>query len=84
MAGLGSRFKKENFSTIKPLITIDNKSILEESLKELPHSKNKIVILKKNFHSYIIIRSAIKNIVSYVLFRNSKFLKIDKTKAGEL
>ena len=47
MAGLGSRFKKKNFSTIKPLITIDNKSILEESLKELPHSKKKIAILKK-------------------------------------
>ena len=46
MAGLGSRFKKENFTTIKPLITIDNKSILEESLKELPHSKNKIVLKK--------------------------------------
>ena len=27
MAGLGSRFKKENFSTIKPLITIDKNNL---------------------------------------------------------
>ena len=28
LAGLGSRFKKENFSTIKPLITIDKNNCI--------------------------------------------------------
>ena len=45
MAGLGSRFKKENFSTIKPIITIDkNNCILKSRLKELPNALNKIAI----------------------------------------
>ena len=34
MAGLGERYKKNNFSTIKPLITIDKKSIFEESIQD--------------------------------------------------
>ena len=61
MAGLGSRFKKENFSTIKPLITIDkNNCIFEESIKELPESKNKIAIInKKVFNKYSILRKII-------------------------
>lgn len=29
MAGLGKRFKENNFSTIKPLIRIDKNTILE-------------------------------------------------------
>ena len=58
MAGLGSRFKKENFSTIKPLITIDkNNCIFEESIKEIPEAKNKIAIInKKVFNKYSILR----------------------------
>ena len=41
MAGLGTRFKKDNFLTIKPLIKIDKNSILEHSIAELPSSKKK-------------------------------------------
>ena len=41
MAGVGKRFKKEKFSTIKPLIKIDERSILEESIIDLPFSKKK-------------------------------------------
>ena len=51
MAGIGKRFKKQNFSTIKPLIMIENKSILEESIKELPDSFNKIAILNKKIYN---------------------------------
>ena len=77
MAGLGSRFKKKNFSTIKPLITIDNKSILEESLKELPHSKKKIAILKKKiFNKYSIFKKIFKN-------NNIKNFLLDKNTLGQ-
>ena len=62
MAGLGKRFKNENFSTIKPLITIDKKSIFEESIKDLPVSKNIIAILnKKIFDKYTILKKIFKN-----------------------
>ncbi len=50
MAGLGTRFKKNNFSTIKPLIKIDNKSILEESIKSLPPARSKYCVLQKNIY----------------------------------
>ena len=49
MAGLGKRFKTNNFSTIKPLIQIDKLTILEESIKELPKGGKKICILKKKY-----------------------------------
>ncbi len=70
MAGLGSRFKKENFSTIKPLITIDkNNCIFEESIKELPNAFNKIAILnKKVFVKYSILRKILsKNKINHLL-----------------
>ena len=57
MAGLGKRFKNENFSTIKPLIVIDKKSIFEESIKDLPKSKNVIAI----FSWFMIMSSFQKN-----------------------
>lgn len=62
MAGVGKRFKKEKFSTIKPLIKIDERSILEESIIDLPFSKKKIIILNKRIYDkYSIIRKIIKN-----------------------
>ena len=61
MAGLGERFKKNNFSTIKPLIRIDDSTILEESIKELPRSKKKICILKKDiFDKYGVVKKILK------------------------
>ena len=50
MAGLGIRFKKKNFGTIKPLIKIDHQCILEKSISKLPNSKNKLIILKKEIY----------------------------------
>ena len=40
MGGLGKRFKKYKFNTIKPLIQIDDKCILEKSMMYLPKTKN--------------------------------------------
>lgn len=47
MAGLGQRFKKYNFNTIKPLILVDKECILEKSLKNIPGAKKKYLILNK-------------------------------------
>jgi len=61
MAGLGVRFKKNNFGTIKPLIKVDNQCILEKSISKLPKSKNKLIILKKEiYEKYSNLRKLIK------------------------
>ncbi len=77
MAGLGKRFKDENFSTIKPLIAIDKNSIFEESIKDLPDSKNTIAILnKKIFDKYSILRKILKN-------NKIKSLQLNKNTLGQ-
>ncbi len=77
MAGLGKRFKTNNFSTIKPLIQIDKLTILEESIKELPKGNKKICILKKNiFNRYGVIKRILKK------NRISPFL-LDKDTLGQ-
>lgn len=48
MGGLGKRFKKHKFRTIKPLIQVDDKCILEKSMMYLPKSKNIYLIIKKS------------------------------------
>tara|TARA_B100000579_G_C22778310_1_gene827829 strand:+ start:273 stop:1052 length:780 start_codon:yes stop_codon:yes gene_type:complete len=48
MGGLGKRFKKYKFNTIKPLIQIDDKCILEKSMMYLPKAKNMYFVIKKN------------------------------------
>ncbi len=77
MAGLGKRFKNENFSTIKPLITIDKNSIFEESIKDLPDSKNIIAIFNKNiFEKYSILKKILKK-------NKIKSLKLNKNTLGQ-
>lgn len=74
MGGIGKRFKKENFSTIKPLIMIEKKSILEESIKELPDAGNKIAILNKKIYSkYPIFKKILdkNNIKKFLLNQNT-------------
>ena len=69
MAGLGKRFVKENFSTIKPLIQIDKKCIFEESINELPDSKNKIVILNSRvFNKYEILQNILKKKILIIYY----------------
>ena len=61
MAGLGLRFKENNFGTIKPLIKVDHQCILEKSISKLPNSANKIIILKNEIHKkYSNLRKLIK------------------------
>lgn len=77
MAGLGSRFKKKNFSTIKPLIKIDEKSIFEESIIELPKAKNIIAIInRKVFNKYSILQKILKK-------NNIKNILLNKETLGQ-
>tara|TARA_Y100000590_G_C15425786_1_gene903155 strand:- start:16 stop:807 length:792 start_codon:yes stop_codon:yes gene_type:complete len=74
MAGLGSRFKKKNYNTIKPLIKVDDQCILEKSISKLPQSKNKLIILKKDIYDkYSNLRKLIKknNFKSLLLEANT-------------
>ena len=47
MAGVGKRFKEASYNTIKPLVLVDNETILEKSLKYLPASEERHIILNK-------------------------------------
>ena len=77
MAGLGMRFKKNNFGTIKPLIKVDNQCILEKSISKLPNSKNKLIILKREIYErYSNLRKLIKK-------NNFKSLLLDKNTLGQ-
>lgn len=71
MAGLGSRFKKYNFKTIKPMILVDNKSILEKSIMDLPNAKSKIIILnEKIYNKYPLMKKIfIKNNLNKILLK---------------
>ena len=74
MAGLGARFKKGNFATIKPLIKVDHQCILEKSISKLPNSKNKLIILKSDvYEKYSNLKKLIKknNFRSLLLYKNT-------------
>ena len=53
---------KENFNTIKPLILVDNKTILEKSIKDLPDANNKLIVLNKKIYN--------KKLVQKILNKN--------------
>ena len=75
MAGQGKRYKKENFRTIKPLILVDNETILEKSIKSLPNCNKKIAILKKNIFSNNLVINKIfmkEKINHFLLNKNTK------------
>ncbi len=77
MAGIGKRYKKENFKTIKPLILVDHETIFEKSIKFLPKCKKKIVILKKDIF--------LKNFVISKIFQKKKinYFLLDKNTKGQ-
>ena len=51
MAGLGVRFKKNNFSTIKPLIKVDHQCILEKSISGTSGKTSIEILQLKSFPS---------------------------------
>ena len=71
MAGLGSRFQKSNFKTIKPMILVDNKSILEKSIMDLPNAQSKIIILnEKIYNKYPVMEKIfVKNNLNKILLK---------------
>lgn len=62
MAGIGKRFKDAQYNTIKPLVLVDNETILEKSLKYLPKSEEKYLVLnKKIFERKRILRKILED-----------------------
>lgn len=77
MAGKGERFKKYNFKTIKPLIQIDKECILEKSIKNLPKSEKKYIILNKK-----ILKKSI--VLKKILLKNSiDCISLDRKTKGQ-
>jgi bifunctional N-acetylglucosamine-1-phosphate-uridyltransferase/glucosamine-1-phosphate-acetyltransferase GlmU-like protein len=53
MAGSGTRMKKDNFQTIKPYITVENKPMYYTALNDHPKSKsNYLVTNREQFNKY--------------------------------
>ena len=46
MAGIGSRFKKEGYNTIKSMIQVENESMFIKTTKSFPKSKKWIFIFR--------------------------------------
>ena len=77
MAGIGKRFKKYNFKTIKPLILVDKECILEKSIKNLPNAEKKYIVLNKK----ILEKSTI--IKKIILHNNIISVPLDKETEGQ-
>ena len=74
MAGLGEDLKKENFNTIKPLILVDNKTILEKSIKDLPDANNKLIVLNKKIYNKKLVQKILnKNRFNIFLLNKKNF-----------
>src|SRR6266568_3558212 len=48
MAGAGVRFSKEGFTDAKPLVNVDNRTIVERSLECLPPAKNWVAVCQSS------------------------------------
>ena len=77
MGGLGKRFKKYKFNTIKPLIQIDDKCILEKSMMYLPNAMNIYFIIKKRiFNKSRVLKKIAKK-------KNVKFIFLNSNTRGQ-
>lgn len=78
MAGLGSRFTKRGFKSQKPLIELNNKTLIEHSISSLNIEGNYIFIIrKKNNKSNIELINILKEIK-----KNCKIIEIDYVTEG--
>ena len=72
--GNGERFLKEKSNSFKPLVNVDEKTMIEKTIDSLPRAKKNIIIIRKdhdkkyNFSKYL--NKTIKN--SNVLILNKK------------
>ena len=64
MAGLGKRFTDEGYSVPKPLISVSGKSMAVQAMNDLPPSKNKVFILRKDMTGYNEMKKDIKKVYS--------------------
>ena len=78
MAGFGKRFKSAQFNTIKPLIFVDNETILEKAIKNLPQSEKRFLILnEKIFKKKILRKVGEKYKFEYFLLKNKTLGQAD-------
>ena len=65
---------KENFNTIKPLILVDNKTILEKSIKDLPDANNKLIVLNKKIYNKKLVQKILNKNQFDIFLLNKKTL----------
>ena len=76
MAGLGSRFPREKFKKIKPLIEINSVPMIIRSVESLDLKGNYLFVIKKDEFSSEL-KSIIKNIQ-----KNTEVIEIDYQTSG--
>ena len=52
MAGEGSRFIKEGYKKIKPLISVSGKEMILQAVNDLPNFEEKIFVLRSDMQGY--------------------------------
>ena len=78
MAGLGERFLKQNFSTPKPLISINRKPMFFYAAKSLPKSEKTFFICNKKLVKNSKFNFYVKN-----YFKNNKIISLKKKTNGQ-
>ena len=78
MAGLGKRFLKHNYSTPKPLISINRKPMFFYAAKSLPKSKKTFFICNKN-----LVKNSKFNFYAKKYFKNNKIISLNKKTNGQ-
>jgi len=79
-AGKGSRFKKDDYRTIKPLISVASNPMIIRASKSLPNAEKWIYIgMKKHFEKY-----KIEKLIYNQVSKESQFIKLNKITKGPL
>jgi len=74
--GIGNRFASSGYKTIKPLIKVQNSTMLGATIKSLPPSKKNIILIKKEHEKDYLISKKFKK------HKNIKFIYLNKDTDG--
>jgi len=78
LAGEGSRFLQENYSSPKPLLDVNGYPMICQAASSLPLSQKNIFVALKDHNIRYDLKSKIKN-----YFKNCEVIEIDKTTSGQ-
>lgn len=78
MAGLGSRFAKEGYATVKPLIKIGDEEMVLKAWDDLPKTDRSVFVLRKDMQDY---QSVVATICNHC--ENSEIVYLNRISEGQ-